>query len=202
MKSKAIFLITILMMLFLTACSAPKKNLFVLMPDPDGKTGQIAVENQGGSLLIDKPGYVTEVKDHTTPPAPSRPMEEKEIQNIFGAALSAQPVQPVTYILNFKTGGADLTEESEKKLPEIFATVTKRKSSDISVVGHSDTVGTKEKNYEISFNRAQRVKEILIGMGVDPIVIATDSHGEDNLLVKTLDEVAEPKNRRVEVTIR
>ncbi|MDP2854854.1 MAG: OmpA family protein [Smithellaceae bacterium] len=202
MKSKEIFIITILMMLFLTACSAPKKNIFVLVPDPDGKTGQIAVENQGGTLLIDKPWHVTEVKDSATPPAPSRPMEEKEIQNIFGAALSAQPLQPVTYILNFKTGGADLTEESEKKLPEILATVTKRKSSDISVVGHSDTVGTKEINYEISFKRAQRVKEILIGMGADPILISIDSHGEDNLLVKTQDEVAEPKNRRVEVTIR
>ncbi len=202
MKSKAIFLITILMIFVLTACSAPKRNLFVLMPDPDGKTGHIAVENKGGTLLIDKPGHVTEVKDQATPPAPSRPMEEKEIQNIFGAALSAQPLQPVTYILNFKTGGADLTEESEKKLPEISTTVNKRKSSDISVVGHSDTVGTKEINYEISFNRAQRVKEILVGMGVDPLVITTDSHGEDNPLVKTADEVAEPKNRRVEVTIR
>jgi outer membrane protein OmpA-like peptidoglycan-associated protein len=39
-------------------------------------------------------------------------------------------------------------------------------------------------------------------MGADPILISTDSHGEDNLLVKTPDEVAEPKNRRVEVTIR
>ncbi len=202
MKSKNTLIITILVMLFLTACSAPKKNIFVLMPDPDGKTGQIAVENQGGTLLIDKPWNVTEVKDSVTPPAPARPMEEKEIQNIFGAALLAQPLQPVTYILNFKTGGADLTEESEKKLPEILATVTKRKSSDISVVGHSDTVGTKEKNYEISFNRAQRVKEILVGMGVDPLLISTDSHGKNNLLVKTPDEVAEPKNRRVEVTIR
>lgn len=202
MKSKTIFLITILMMLFLTACSAPKKNLFVLVPDPDGKTGQIAVENQGGTLLIDKPWHVSEVKDPVTPPTPSRLMEEKEIQNIFGAALSAQPLQPVIYILNFKTGGSDLTEESEKKLPEILATVTNRKSSDISVVGHSDTVGTKEINYEISFKRAQRVKEILIGMGADPLLISTDSHGEDNLLVKTQDEVDEPKNRRVEVTIR
>ena len=202
MRSKAIFLITLTMMLFLTACAAPRQNLFVLMPDPDGKTGQIAVENKGGTLLIDKPGHVTEVKDRATPPAATRLMDEKELQKIFGAALTSQPAQPVTYILNFKSGGAELTEESEKRLPEILATVTERKSSDISVVGHSDAVGTKEKNYEISFKRAQRVKDLLVSQGVDPLVIATDSHGEDNPLVKTPDEVAEPKNRRVEVTIR
>ena len=202
MKSKAIRLIGITIMLFLTACSAPRQNLFVLMPDPDGKTGRIEVENKGGTLLIDKPGNVTEVKDLATPPAPARPMDPKEIQKIFGPALSAQPSQPVTYILNFKAGAAELTEESETKLPEILAAVAEKQSADISVVGHSDAVGTKEKNYEISFKRAQRVKEILVSRGIDPSAIATDSHGEDNPLVKTADEVAEPKNRRVEVTIR
>jgi hypothetical protein len=47
------------------------------MPDPDGKTGQIAVTNQGGTQIVVKPGDVTEVKDATTKPAPPRPMDEK-----------------------------------------------------------------------------------------------------------------------------
>jgi outer membrane protein OmpA-like peptidoglycan-associated protein len=73
---------------------------------------------------------------------------------------------------------------------------------DISVVGHSDTVGAKQKNYEISLNRAQRVKELFVATGVDPHAVSTESHGEDNPLIKTPDEVAEPRNRRVEVTVR
>jgi outer membrane protein OmpA-like peptidoglycan-associated protein len=190
------------MLLLLVSCSAPRKNLFVLMPDPDGKTGQIAVTNQGGTQIVVKPGDVTEVKDATTTPAPPRPMDEKEIARLFGAALSAQPALPVTYILNFKTGSADLTEESVKMIPEVFAAISERKSFDISVVGHSDTVGAKQKNYEISLNRAQRVKELLVSMGVDPRAISIESHGEDNPLIKTPDEVAEPRNRRVEVTVR
>jgi outer membrane protein OmpA-like peptidoglycan-associated protein len=191
-----------LMLLFLASSCAPKKNLFVLMPDPDGKTGQIAVTNQGGTQMVIRPGDVTEVKDAATKPAPPRPMDEKEIARLFGAALSAQPALPVTYILNFKTGSADLTEESVKMIPEVFAAISERKSFDISVVGHSDTVGAKQKNYEISLNRAQRVKELLVSMGVDPHAISIESHGEDNPLIKTPDEVAEPRNRRVEVTVR
>jgi len=172
------------------------------MPDPDGKTGQIAVTNQAGTQIVDKPGQATEVRDAKTAPEPPRPLDEKEIARLFGAALAAQPAPPVTYILYFKSGGADLTEESLKKLPAIFATVAERKSSDITVVGHSDTVGAKQKNYEISLNRAKRIKELLVSKGVDSGKIATESHGEDNPLVKTADEVAEPRNRRVEVTIR
>jgi outer membrane protein OmpA-like peptidoglycan-associated protein len=201
-KSRTVYIIFPLMLLLLASCSAPKKNLFVLMPDPDGKTGQIAVTNQGGTRIVEKPGDATEVKDAATMPAPPRPMDEKEIARLFGAALSAQPALPVTYILNFKSGGADLTEESMKKIPEIIATISERKSMDISVVGHSDTVGAKQKNYEISLNRAQRVKELFVATGVDPHAVSTESHGEDNPLIKTPDEVAEPRNRRVEVTVR
>jgi len=190
------------LILFIVACAAPKANLFVLMPDPDGKTGQIEVQNKGGTQILDKPGYVTEVAGDAVPPTPPRPMDEKEIQKIFGAALVAQPLLPVTYILYFTSGKAVLTEESERRLPEIIATALQRKSSDISVVGHSDTVGPKQKNYEISYQRAQMVKDILVSKGIDTRMIMTESHGEDNPLIKTPDEVDEPKNRRVEVTIR
>ncbi len=202
MKSRIVLRISPFIFLFLVSCAAAPKNLFVLLPDPDGKTGQIVVANQGGTQVIDKPGYVTEIRDAATPPTPPRLMDKKEIERLFGTALSAQPVPPATYILYFKTGAAELTEESAKRLPEILAAIAERKSSDLSVVGHSDTVGAKEKNQEISYNRAQRVKEILVKMGVDPRAISTESHGEENPLVKTPDEVTEPRNRRVEVTVR
>ena len=202
MKSRSVYIIIPLMLFLLVSGCAPKKNLFVLMPDPDGKTGQLEVTNQGGTQLVDKPGNVTEVKDAVTKPTPPQPMDEKEIARIFGAALSAQPATPVIFILNFKSGSAELTEESTKIIPEIFAAISERKSSDISVVGHSDTVGAKQLNYKISLNRAQRVKDILVSMGVDPRAIETESHGKDNPLIKTPDEVAEPRNRRVEVTVR
>ncbi len=202
MKSIGIFLINACLIVFLIACSAPPKTLFVLMPDPDGKTGQIEVQNRGGTQIIDRPGYVTEVVDEAVPPKPPRPMDPKEIQRVFGAALTAQPLPPVTYILYFRSGTTVLTDESEKRLPEIITIAIERKSSDISVVGHSDTVGTKQKNYQISFDRAGLIKEMLVSKGIDPRMIKTESHGEDNPLIKTPDEFPEPRNRRVEVTIR
>ncbi len=196
------FLFSLLVVFLLQSCCPVNKNLFVLMPDPDGTTGIITVTNQGGTQVIDKPGQVTTVTDIKTPPAPPVPIDEKEISRIFGAAILAQPPQPVTFILNFKTGTADLTEDSAKKIPDIVAAISQRNSSDISVVGHSDTVGSKQRNYQISLNRALRMRDILVSLGVDRQAIATESHGEDNPLINTGDEVEEVRNRRVEVTVR
>lgn len=38
--------------------------------------------------------------------------------------------------------------------------------------------------------------------GIERTVIDVTSHGEADLLVKTADEVPDPRNRRVEITIR
>ncbi|MBA4416679.1 MAG: hypothetical protein C0392_02020 [Syntrophus sp. (in: bacteria)] len=129
-------------------------------------------------------------------------MDEKEIKRIFGAALSAQPHLPVRFKLYFKTGSSDFTGESAKDLPLIFAVIDGRKSKDVIVVGHADRVGTQQNNYKLSLKRAQRVKEIFVSRGMDPRVVEIDAHGEDDLLINTLDKVAEQRNRRVEVTVR
>jgi outer membrane protein OmpA-like peptidoglycan-associated protein len=63
-------------------------------------------------------------------------------------------------------------------------------------------VGTRRYNYLLSLERAQAVASFLIAERVDPSLLAIDSHGEDNPLVPTGDEVSEPRNRRVEVTVR
>jgi outer membrane protein OmpA-like peptidoglycan-associated protein len=46
------------------------------------------------------------------------------------------------------------------------------------------------------------VRDLLVAEGIDPAMIQVTSHGEENPLVPTEDEVAEPRNRRVEVTVR
>ena len=172
------------------------------MPDPDGKTGKIVIENKGGTQVVDQAGHVTKVRDQATLPTEPEPMDEKEITRIFGAALAAQPDPPVTFMLYFKQGSSNLTDESAQLLPAIFATIITRAPKEIAVVGHSDRVGSRQTNHKLSLKRAERIHDLIATMVGDPGIIEIDSHGEDNPLVKTPDEVAEPKNRRVEVTLR
>ena len=184
------------------AAEPARKNLFVLMPDPDGKTGGIIVANKGGSQMLAKPREATKVKDANVAPSEPFLMEESEIQEIFGAALAAQPERPVRFLLYFRTGTTDLTEESERALREILETINVRPSPEISIIGHTDRLGQREQNYRLGLDRARRIKEVLISRGVPSAPIEIDSHGEDNPLVKTEDEIPEPRNRRVEVTVR
>jgi len=192
----------LVLLIFLNSCSTTHKNLFVLIPDPDGKLGEIIVTNKGGSEAIARPGYATEVKDANIAPSAPFPLEESQINTIFGAALAAQPEPPVRYILYFKTATSDLPENSDKLISGILSTIEARKSRDIGIVGHTDRVGSRQQNYKLGLDRTARIKEILISKGVDPSIIDVSSHGEDNPLVQTQDEVPEPLNRRVEVIIR
>ncbi|MBT6616426.1 MAG: OmpA family protein, partial [Deltaproteobacteria bacterium] len=57
-------------------------------------------------------------------------------------------------------------------------------------------------NYTLSKGRAEAVARLLVTRGVQQDHINTTSHGEGNLLIKTGDNVNEPKNRRVEVVVR
>lgn len=188
-------------LLFLCGCSV-QKSLFVLMPDPDGKVGEITVKNPGGQRTLTRPQESTEVWQTDTPPSKPQIMSQKQIQAVFRDALAAQPLLPVRFILYFKTGTADLTKESKTQLPEAFAVLSQRPHSEFSVIGHTDTQGPHPMNYQLGLKRASMVRDMLVSQGVAPGRIKVTSHGEIDLLVPTGDEVDEPRNRRVEVFVR
>jgi outer membrane protein OmpA-like peptidoglycan-associated protein len=200
MKGSVINVSCLLLLLMLTACS-PQKNMFVLLPDQDGKVGSIEVVNDQGSLVVDKPGEGAVVAGSGKPQA-APAMSEAEIKATFGAALAAEPLQPQSFLLYFKTDSFELTNGSAALLQPILEAINKTQSRDISVIGHTDRAGSKEYNFTLSTKRAESVRDLLVERGVDPAIIRVSSHGEGNPLVPTADNVKEPKNRRVEVVIR
>jgi outer membrane protein OmpA-like peptidoglycan-associated protein len=202
MKASSVALACGVCLVVLTSCASTRKSLVVLQSDPDGKTGEVVVANKAGSQVLARSGEATEVKDANTPPSAPFRVEQAEVAKTFGPALAARPASPGLYLLYFRTGSTDLVAESEKLLPQILQSVKARRSIDIRVVGHTDRVGTREGNYALALDRAQEVKRILISRGVDPAIIEVESHGEDNPLIPTPNEIPEPRNRRVEVTVR
>ncbi len=95
-----------------------------------------------------------------------------------------------------------MTPASRSDFPAIVAAVREYASVDTSVVGHSDTAGDARTNLELSLRRALAVGALLAAEGIDPGALEITSHGEANPLVPTGDNVSEPRNRRVEVTVR
>ncbi|HOI75744.1 MAG TPA: OmpA family protein [Syntrophales bacterium] len=193
--------LAVLALLFTVGCAtAPApKSYAVLMENPDGTTGQIAVSGAKGEVLLDKPRTGTDLDGSTGTPYA---VGEDRIRRDFGEALAARPPLPVSFMLYYRAGGTVLTGESQALIPAILEATRTRPAPDVSVIGHTDTVGNSEANEKLALQRAQSVAEIIrkAGLQVQDLTIA--SHGERNLLVSTPDNTPEPRNRRVEVTVR
>jgi outer membrane protein OmpA-like peptidoglycan-associated protein len=188
------------LVLFLTGCCT--RSMVVLIPDPDGNVGQLVVANEGGQQILNQMNQSVQLTDRKTAPGKVKTLSAEEIRSTFSDALAIQPLPPATFILYFLQGSNELTDKSKAVLPQIFQTIQKRGSTDIVISGHTDTVGAKEYNYKLALERAQVTSEILAANGALPANITVTSHGEGNPLIKTADEVAEPRNRRVEVVIK
>jgi outer membrane protein OmpA-like peptidoglycan-associated protein len=190
------------------ACATPPKpspptsrDVIVLLPDDQGKTGAIVVSSAGGERRLDRPGQTVTVEAGSPPGVPTV-SSGQEVLAIAGPALAALPKPPARFILYFKHDSVELTEESKALLQKVSETIRDRAPVDVSVVGHTDTVGKKEYNCALSLKRARAVASILRGKGLNPSVLDVTSHGKNNPLVPTGDQVPEPRNRRVEITVR
>jgi len=191
----------------LSGCGAHRANrdLIVLLPDQNGKGGVITVTTQGGSQILDKTGYGIEVEDLNKPPVAPKPVEEKEVRDIFTPALSVLPDQTsrfILFILYFERNTTKLTHESNDLLSQVQKTIKSRNSNEVYVVGHTDLVGTEAYNAGLSSRRANYVRYLLVSSGIKPKTLFVSSYGKARPLVPTKDQVPEPRNRRVEVIVR
>lgn len=176
-------------------------DTIVLLPDASGRTGAIVVTGAGKELVLSETRQAVVVGENSPPGTPFI-MQDNEVASIAGAALEALPPPPKQFILYFEHGTATLTGASRGLILQVVRTIKARAPVDISVVGHTDTVGDRQYNYKLSRKRAQAVADLLVAAGVDESILEITSHGKDNPLIPTGDQVSEPRNRRVEVTVR
>ena len=171
----------------------------VLLPSPDGRPTAVVVRDARGELVLDKPYAAAQRRAGEMGPLQSSPAE---VEKRFGAALAAQPPKPRSFTLYFAGGAEVLTPESAAELATIRQEIARRPASEVMVIGHTDTVGGLEDNDKLSLRRAEAVRDILIAAGVPGEKIELAGRGEREPLVTTGDEVAEAKNRRVEISVR
>lgn len=186
----------------LGACASPPPpkpvSYVVLLENPDGTTGKLVVRGGQGEQVVDRARTGAPLDGSR----PAAPVSEEQLQRDFGAALAARPPLPERFLLYFESAGTKLTPESTALLPKIIENAARRPSVDVSIIGHTDTVGKAEDNAALGLKRAQAIGELIREKGLKVDALSIESHGERNLLVTTADETAEPRNRRVEISIR
>ncbi len=170
----------------------------VLLTSPDGTVGRVMVTGQRGEQVLTQAQQGAWLDGSGTPFT----LDKAAIERDFNAALAARPPIPEHFLLYFEIGGTVLTTESKAVMKRLLDRARLFPTLDISVVGHTDTLGKSEANEALALSRARLIASELQRLDVRNMAVVVESHGERNLLVPTADETPEQRNRRVAVTLR
>ena len=177
----------------------PRQALFVVLPSEGGGAGAITVDDGKTVTILDQPYGAAESRAGS-----SEPVEESRgnIGVIFRRAIAVQPMLPRHFRLYFILGSDQLTPESAIAYRAVFDDIRQRPVYEVEVIGYTDTLGDRPFNQALSLSRAKAIRGALVRDGVDSGAISIAGRGKLDLLVPTADHVAEPRNRRVEITVR
>ena len=112
------------------------------------------------------------------------------------------PAPAISLSVQFATGSADLSAQAIRVLDNLGKALSDQALVPyrFRIEGHTDTVGGRDYNKELSDRRAATVVEYLAdNFHVDRGRVQAVGMGEDQLLIPTPDQTPEPRNRRVQV---
>ena len=184
---------------------------------PDGEEAGTATTNpttgeykiilpygQKYSMRAVAPDFIAEGEsiDLTDSTADGKGKNYKEITN---KSLKLIPIEEGQIVrLNnifFAFGKATLSKESFPELDRIGITMNDNKKLFIEIGGHTDNIGGNEANLKLSQDRADAVREYLIGKGIEPDRVQSKGYGETKPVAKNDTPEGQQINRRVEFRI-
>lgn len=186
----------------IAAVPPPPPALIALLQDPGTQvTGRARVSNEFGAADLTTERAATRVTANAAPGSVTT-LSAADVTRFFGEALAGLPPAPQHFILQFRFESDTLTPESAALIPVILKAVKALAVPEVVVIGHTDTMGDAKSNLALGLKRAATVRTILVGAGLPASTVEIVSHGEGDLLVKTRNNVPEPRNRRVDITVR
>lgn len=155
----------------------------VVMHDQMASAEEIAAQEAVLKALLAKLTEAHVASESAPPPPPTIPAEVNRT------------------VLYFPYDSDRLGDSARVALDQLTRDVKKLDKAAIAINGHADKAGTEEYNMRLSERRAMFVQRALEKAGVPKVWMQHFAFGESDPAVPTADGVAEPKNRRVEVTI-
>ncbi len=181
--------------------SGPIQDRVVLLPGPDGQVGEVLVKSADGERML-KTAYAVVGAD-ANGKLVSETQSEEYVKTRYGLTLDARPPRPKSFTVYFTSGSAtELDVDSRSLILTIRYVLADRPAPEITVIGHTDTVGGLEANDALSLERATTIRDQMVAVGINAASIEVAGRGERELLIPTDDEVDTPSNRRVEISIR
>jgi len=95
----------------------------------------------------------------------------------------------------------DLKPEAREELARIAEEISKFPGATIIIEGHTDSIGTQEKNQVLSVKRAEAVRAFLASAGLDKASFDIRGYGETRPVATNDTEEGRAKNRRVVIIV-
>jgi outer membrane protein OmpA-like peptidoglycan-associated protein len=111
------------------------------------------------------------------------------------------PVVPKVIVLegvNFDFNKATLTSDAVAALEKALAVLQDNPEVKVKIVGHTDNIGSKKYNDELSLRRANAVKSWLVSKGIDAARLTTAGVGFSEPIATNDTPEGRAKNRRIE----
>lgn len=87
-------------------------------------------------------------------------------------------------------------------LDRVAIAIEEPPSTEITILGHTDSLGSETFNLQLSIERAEAVMEYLRARGLPLTRMSADGHGEGEPIADNRDEQGRSLNRRVEIIVR
>lgn len=120
------------------------------------------------------------------------PVIKREVRNLLKKAMQG---------IQFETGKANIKKASYPLLNQIAKIFIDNPEYQIEVQGHTDNVGSKKLNQDLSERRAAAVMEYLVGAGVDKNRMTSHGYGDTMPIESNATAKGRTLNRRVEFVI-
>lgn len=132
----------------------------------------------------------TEIANDTNPLNPKDDIKKKEVIEV-GVPIVLEGI-------TFDKNKAIIKPESEPALWNAYTTLKNYPEMVVEISGHTDNVGSRKSNIELSIRRANAVKDWLVKRGIEPERIQTKGYGPDRPVAPNNSEENKRKNRRIE----
>lgn len=103
--------------------------------------------------------------------------------------------------LNFDTGTTRLTPESNPTVADLVTIMKCYPTMQVQLEGHTDSTGDAAANKQLSIDRANAIRDLLVQGGVDTTRITTDGYGADKPIASNDTEEGRAKNRRTDLVV-
>jgi OOP family OmpA-OmpF porin len=101
-------------------------------------------------------------------------------------------------IVEFESGQAVLTPAGRAILDEMGAAMLKLKGQKVEIIGHTDNVGLRTSNQNLSQARAEAVRNYLAGKGIPAETLVASGSGPDRPIASNDTVEGRARNRRIE----